>query len=550
MAGISRNGGVAEAEAFARAVIQNQNRLAEALAPAYDFIVCGSGSSGSVVARRLAENPSVSVLLLEAGGTDDVAEVTLSNQWMRNLQTERDWGFTAKPNPNLNGRVLKMSMGKVLGGGSSINAMVWSRGHRNDWEHIAEVTSDPAWSYASVLEIYRSIEDWHGEPDPARRGTGGLLFVQPLPDPHPIVLAMMEAARSVGISTYPDQNGAMMEGQGGCALFNVRLRDGKRHSLFRDYVYPCMDRPNLTVLTDALVTRVKIHEGRATGIEFLKAGRFQTADANSEIVLSLGAINTPKLLMQSGVGDEAELGRHGIAVKLHLPGVGQDFQDHFMVAGCLWACDEPLELENNGSGCTVFASSDHGLDTPDLQLMQPMFPVISEETRLQPPPNSWSIAPGVVRPVSRGRVRLTGPDPSDEVEIDIGILNDAADMKAALSCLALSRELGNSAAMRRFARAELLPGDLSGAALERYVRKAIVPQWHQSSTARMGRDALAVVDGNLKVYGLKGLTIADASVMPRAMTGNTMAPCVIIGERASAILRAGHGVVDHSPLPL
>jgi choline dehydrogenase len=353
---------------------------------------------------------------------------------------------------------------------------------------------------------------------------------------------MMEAARSVGIPTYPDQNGAMMEGEGGCALFNVRLRDGKRHSLFRDYVYPCMDRPNLTVFTDALVTRVKIHEGRATGVEFVKAGRFQTAAANSEIVVSLGAINTPKLLMQSGIGDGAELARHGIEVLMHLPGVGQDFQDHFIVAGCLWACDEPLELVNNCSGCTVFASSGRGLDTPDLQLMQPLFPFISEETRLQPPLNSWSIAPGVVRPASRGRVRLTGPEPSDDVEVDTGILNDAADMKAALACLALTRELGNSSAMRPFAPSELLPGDLNGAALERYVRNAIVPQWHPSSTARMGRDARAVVDGNLKVYGLKGLTIADSSVMPRAMAGNTMAPCVIIGERAGAILRAEHGL--------
>jgi choline dehydrogenase len=531
-----------DSQAFARSVIRNQNKLSEHLAPTYDVIVCGSGSSGSVVARRLAENPHLRVLVLEAGGTDDLPEVTNANQWFQNLGTERDWGFVARPNPNLNGRRLSMSMGKVLGGGSSINAMVWSRGHRDDWEHIAQETGDAAWGYASVLDIYRRIEDWHGDPDPERRGTGGLLFVQPFPDPQPIVLALMDAARSAGISNYSDQNGKMMETQGGSALFNVRLRDGKRHSVFRDYLYPLMDRPNLTVLKDALVTRVTMDKGRATGIECVVAGRVHNIGAALQIVLSLGAINTPKLLMQSGIGDEAELKRHGIKVVKHLPGVGRDFQDHFTVAGCLWEGRSPLKFGSNGSGCTVFHSTDAARDTPDIQLMQATFPYVNADTGLRPPPNSWSILPGIVRPASRGRLRLTGPDPSDPIEIDTGILNDPADMKVALACLALSRELGNSTDMRPFVRSELLPVGLNGLALEQYVRSAIMPQWHQSSTARMGRDALAVVNGKLRVRGIEGLTIADCSVMPRAMTGNTMAPCVVIGERASSILRAEHAL--------
>src|SRR5712675_1881303 len=185
----------------------NQQKLGAALKPHYDFIVCGSGSSGSVVARRLAENPYVGVLLLEAGGTDDVPNVLEAIQWSTNLGSERDWGFVDQPNPHLNGRSIPLNMGKVLGGGSSVNVMAWSRGHKNDWEFFASEAGDPSWNYESVLSIYRRIEDWHGAPDPKYRGTGGPVFVQPAPDPSPIALAMFEGTRSVGIPTFENQNG-------------------------------------------------------------------------------------------------------------------------------------------------------------------------------------------------------------------------------------------------------------------------------------------------------------------------------------------------------
>ena len=218
---------------FAQQVDANQAKLTSELKPDYDFIVCGSGSSGSVVARRLAENSDVSVLLLEAGGSDDVPSVMEAGQWPVNLGSVRDWAFQAQPNPHLNGRSIPMNMGKVLGGGSSINAMVWSRGHKNDWDYFASEAGDSAWSYESVLKIYRRIEDWHGAPDPKYRGTGGPVFVQPAPDPNPIAPAMLEGARSVGIPTFENQNGRMMEGAGGCSIQDVRLRDGKRLSVFR-----------------------------------------------------------------------------------------------------------------------------------------------------------------------------------------------------------------------------------------------------------------------------------------------------------------------------
>src|SRR5580700_4294308 len=200
--------------AFAERVRANQEKLTAELKPHYDFIVCGSGSSGSVLARRLAENPDVSVLLLEAGGSDDVPSVIEADQWHTNLGSDRDWAFQAQSNRHLNGRSIPMNMGKVLGGGSSINVMAWSRGHKNDWDYFASEAGDPAWSYESVLNIYRRIEDWHGAPDPKYRGTGGPVFVQPVPDPSPVALAMVEGTRSVGIPTFENQNGRMMESAG------------------------------------------------------------------------------------------------------------------------------------------------------------------------------------------------------------------------------------------------------------------------------------------------------------------------------------------------
>ncbi|MET1028109.1 MAG: GMC family oxidoreductase N-terminal domain-containing protein, partial [Dongiaceae bacterium] len=510
------------------------------LKPHYDFIICGSGSSGSVVARRLAENPEVSVLLLEAGGSDDVPSIAESLRWPENLYGEHDWCFKSLPNPQLNGRSLPLSMGKVLGGGSSINVMCWSRGHKSDWDHFAAEAGDDAWNYQSVLGIYRRIEDWQGAPDPARRGTGGLVFVQPAPDPHPLAAAMVEGAASVGIPSFEDQNGVMMEGDGGAAIGNVRVRDGKRLSVFRSYVYPVMDRPNLTVLTHALVTRLVFSGKQVSGVEVEHGGKLHRIGATREVVLSMGAIQTPKVLMQSGIGDEAVLKRFGIPVVQHLPGVGQNYQDHYLL-GCIWESPMAIDAHNNMAESTCFWKSDATLDTPDLQWFSAELPFVSPDaTDLPPPQNCWSLSPGLVRPASRGEVRLTGPDPRDPIEIDSNYLSDPTDFKAMKTCVEICREIGNSAAMRPFRLKEFLPGNLKGQALDTYIRNSVSTYWHQTCTAKMGRDAMSVVDGRLKVYGIDKLRIADGSIMPRVTSGNTMAPCVVIGERAGEVLKADH----------
>jgi choline dehydrogenase len=420
---------------FAERVRVNQRMLRSNLKSQYDFIVCGSGSSGSVVARRLAENPDISVLLLEAGGDDDVPSVTESLRWFENLGTERDWNFVAQPNLHLKGRCMPLNMGKVLGGGSSINVMAWARGHKHDWDFFASESGDTAWNYESVLEIYRRIEDWQGAPDPGRRGTGGLAFVQSAPDPNPIAPAMVEGARSVGMPTFESNNGLLMEGDGGASILDLRVRDGKRLSVFRTYAFPYMDRPNLTVLTQALVTKLILEGNRATGVEIAYDGKIQRINARLEVVLSLGAIHTPKVLMLSGIGDQAELQRLGIPVVQHLPGVGQNFQDHFGI-GCVWEYQQPLAPRNNGGEATYFWKSDSSLKTPDLQTCQAEVPLCSAETaaKFNPPPDSWTLFGGVVRPKSRGRVRLTGPNADDPIQIEANTLSHPDDLKAAIAC--------------------------------------------------------------------------------------------------------------------
>ena len=526
---------------FMERVSANQRKLSSELKSHYDFIVCGSGSSGSVVARRLAESPDVSVLLLEAGGSDDVAGVMNAGEWRLNLGSERDWKYGDTPNPALNGRAIPLSMGKVLGGGSSINAMYWVRGHKNDWDFFASEAGDPAWNYESAKKIYRRIEDWQGEPDAEYRGTGGPVYVRPT-QLKPVGTAMFAAMRSMAIPVFASLNGSLTESDGGGSKAELINRDGRRKSIFRSYTWPYMDRPNLTVLAHAMVTRLVFEHKQATGVEVEFDGKLHRLRANCEIVLSLGAMHTPKLLLQSGIGDHAALQRLGITVVQHLPGVGQNFQDHLLLDACLWEYPEPQEgIPDTQAG--LFWKSNSLLDTPDLQLVQREGAAVCPElASFHAPRDAWRIFPALVRPQSRGFLRLTGPNPSDPIEIQSNAMQHPDDMKAMVRCVELCRELGNSTAMRPFVKREVIPGAMKRPEIEQFIRKSVGTFWHQTCTAKMGRDVMSVVDAQLKVYGIQKLRIADGSIMPRVTTGNTMAPCTVIGERAAEILRRAHKI--------
>ena len=539
-AGLGSAGLPALADEF-DAIRANQAERAAALLPAYDYIVVGTGSAGSALVGRLAASSNVNILVIEAGDWDTAPSVLDPRIWFTNLGTERDWQDVATPSPSTNNRAIPEHMGKVVGGGSSINATIWVRPFKGDLQLWAQESGDPAWGYEHGLAIYRRMENWQGKPDARYRGQGGPVWCQPAKDPHPAAPALLAACRSLGMPVLDDLNGAREEGNGGFALMNQIIRDGRRQSMARSYLYPVLAKKNVTLLVNTHVDRLTFSGRRVTGVELRRGSAAPVRiQAKSEVILSSGGINTPKLLMLSGIGDEAHLRTMGIPVVVHSPEVGQNFQDHILHGGCIWEPKEHVPHRNSAANASGFLKTQADLITPDVNLVQIELPYASEVITKQfsPPPTSWALCAGLVAPKSRGVVRLRSANPADRPIVDARFLSHPDDVKALAQGIEVCRDIGNSPAMRDFVKREVAPGQkLTGQAIDDFVRNGATTYFHQAGTCRMGKDPQAVVDARLRVRGVQNLRIADSSIMPRIAAVATMASCALIGERMAEILK-------------
>jgi choline dehydrogenase len=421
----------------------------------------------------------------------------------------------------------------MLGGCHSHNASAWVRGHRRDFDHWA-YAGCAGWSWADVLPLFKKIEDWHG-PASDLRGTGGPIYVAPPVDPNPLATAFIEGSRSIGLPVMDDINAADPLGAG---YFNLTIKDGRRFSVADGYLRPALSRANLTVLTHAQTDRVIVEGTRCRGVEFRHDGELRRVHSTAEVILSAGVIGSPRILLLSGIGPADELERLGIPVVAHLEGVGRNLQDHVLLAGLVYECQGALPpVRNNGAESTLWWKSDSRLVTPDVQPVFIEFALATAAvaTRL-PHDRCYTICPSVVRPASRGVVTLTSADPEAAPLIDVNFLSRDADMKAMLAAVELCREIGGTGAFAGFRAREVMPGPLGPADMADFIRQAASTYFHPTSTCSMGNGPECVVDPELKVHGIHGLRVADASIMPTVTSGNTNAPAVMIGEKVSELI--------------
>ena len=506
-----------------------------------DVVVVGSGSAGAVVARRLVD-AGASVLLLEAGLPDQNPAIHDPARLFELWDSEQDWGYRTVPQAACAGRELHWPRGKVLGGSSALNGMIYVRGHRADYDGWAARGND-GWSYDDVLPLFKRSEDYDRGAD-EYHGAGGLLSVITRYEPHPVTAAAVAAAQEAGVPFNDDQNGAEPDGVGYAQL---NIRDGRRDSVAEAFLRPVLGAPNLTVATSARACRLLFEGTRCVGVEYAQGGAVRRARAGHEVVVSAGTIESPKLLMLSGIGPAASLGGLGIEPLVDLPGVGENLHDH-LLAPVIFAAKETVPPPLPGLQPLhghLFARSRAGLERPDLQPLFFHLPLYGEDQ--DGPPDGFTLMGGLVRPASRGSLRLASADPEAGPLLDPACLASDEDVEALTAAVELCREIGRQPAMSGWMREELYPGDgvRNGDELRAYIRGHAITYHHQVGTCRMGVDELAVVDPELRVHGVDGLRVADASVMPEVTTGNTHAPAVMIGERASDLVAEALGVHSH-----
>ncbi|WP_026909943.1 GMC family oxidoreductase [Patulibacter minatonensis] len=500
----------------------------------HDVVIVGGGSAGCILAARLSEDPDARVLLLEAGGADTKPEIHEPTAWPLLMGSEVDWSYRTTPQQSAAGREVFFPRGKVLGGSGSINAMVYLRGTRRDNDHWA-MLGNVGWDWESVLPAFKALEH-HPTGDPALHGLDGPLRIS-LPDPpHPISEAAIEAAVELGFARNDDLNGATIEGAG----YNpLTIADGRRQSAAQAFLAPAMGRENLTVVTGAHARRLLwATEDRVDGVEYERDGGLHVARAAGEVVLACGAIDTPKLLLLSGVGPADELTALGVDVRIDLSGVGRNLHDH-LGAPVTFHNARPVPAGRyQFSEVGLFGKSDPALTYPDLQFAVPHIPYPPEG--VTGPAEGFAIVPSVLKPQSRGSVRLATADPAVAPLIDPAYLREQADVQAVVRSIEISRELANAGPLRAWNAGEAIPGpDVSGPeALRDFGRRAAGTWFHPSGTCRMGTDGEAVVDPALRLRGTTNVRVVDASVIPTVTSANINAPTMMIAWRAADLVRS------------
>ncbi len=533
-----------------------------------DFIIIGSGSAGSAMAYRLSEDGKNSVLVLEYGGTDAGPFIQMPAALSYPMNMKRyDWGYTTQPEPHLNGRRLAAPRGKVVGGSSSINGMVYVRGHACDFDHW-EASGAAGWGFADVLPYFKRMENWtdggHGG-DPAWRGTDGPLHVTRGPRHNPLFDVFVQAGRQAGYEMTDDYNGEKQEGFG---PMEQTVYKGRRWSAANAYLRPALKRPNCDMLR-CFVRRVIIEEGRATGVEIERSGKIEIITANREVVLAASAFNSPKILMLSGIGPAAHLTDHGIDVIADRPGVGGNLQDHLELY-IQQACTQPITLYKHwnlwskgmigaqwlfgkrGLGASnqfesaAFLRSKPGVEYPDIQYhFLPM--AVRYDGQAAAEGHGFQAHVGPMRSASRGRVSLTSSDPMAAPEIAFNYMAQESDWEDFRRCIRLTREIFGQAAFDPYRGKEIQPGEemQTDDELNAFIAEHAESAYHPCGTCKMGAvdDPDAVVDPECRVIGVEGLRVADSSIFPRITNGNLNGPSIMVGEKASDM------ILGRDPLP-
>ncbi|MBL6428667.1 MAG: choline dehydrogenase [Maritimibacter sp.] len=527
-----------------------------------DYVIVGAGSAGCAMAYRLGE-AGHSVIVIEHGGTDAGPFIQMPGALSYPMNMPRyDWGFSSEPEPQLNNRRMAVPRGKVVGGSSSVNGMVYVRGHAKDYDHWAE-SGASGWGYADVLPYFQRMEHWHGKGDSEWRGTQGPLHVQQARQWNPLFHAFVAAGREAGYPVTDDYNGHQQEGFG---AFDMTVWQGRRWSAANAYLKPAMAKWDVT-LVNGLAKRVVFQGGRAVGVEIARRAD-ETIRATREVILAASSINTPKLLMLSGIGPGAHLRDHGIDVRVDRPGVGQNLQDHLEVymqyaskkpitlyrywnllgkawVGAQWLFTRTGHGASNQFESCAFIRSQAGVEYPDIQFH--FLPIaVRYDGKAAAEGHGFQAHVGPMRSKSRGAVTLASADPADPPRITFNYMSHDEDWQDWRRAVRLTREIFRQPAMEEFVKHEIQPGggDTDGE-IDAFVREHAESAYHPCGTARMGAtdDPNAVVDPECRVIGVEGLRVADSSIFPRITNGNTNAPSILVGEKA-----ADH-VLGRTPLP-